>query len=92
MKYTIKFTNRFKKDLKTAEKQNRNINLLFEVIDKLANGKTLEARYRDHPLKNQKGNVRDCHIESDWILLYEYYNDILVLLLHRIGSHSELDL
>lgn len=92
MKYTIKFTNRFKKDLKSAKKQNKNLNLLFEIIEKLANGETLAPKHKDHPLINYKGNVRDCHIENDWVLLYEYYNDVLVLLLHRIGSHSELNL
>lgn len=91
MKYTVKFTNRFKKELKLAAKQNKNIDLLFAIIKKLGNGEKLEPKYKDHPLTNN-GNVRDCHIEPDWILLYEYVDDILVLLLHRIGSHSNLNL
>ena len=48
MKYDIQFTNQFKKDLKLAQKQNKNLDKLFEVIDILANGGTLEAKYRDH--------------------------------------------
>ena len=48
MKYDIQFTNQFKKDLKLAKKQNKNLDKLFEVIDILANGGTLEAKYRDH--------------------------------------------
>ena len=50
MKYDVQFTNQFKKDLKLAEKQNKNLNKLFEVIEILANGETLDARYRDHDL------------------------------------------
>ena len=50
MKYDIQFTNQFKKDLKLAKKQNKNLDKLFEVIDILANGGTLEAKYRDHDL------------------------------------------
>ena len=43
MKYDILFTNQFKKDLKLAKKQNKNLDKLFEVIDILANGGTLDA-------------------------------------------------
>ena len=50
MKYDIQFTTQFKKDLKLAKKQNKNLDKLFEVIDILANGGTLEAKYRDHDL------------------------------------------
>lgn len=91
MKYTVKYTNKFKKDLKLATRQNKNIDLLFAVIKKLANGEKLEPKYKDHLLTNN-GNLRDCHIEPDWVLLYEYVEDVLVLLLQRIGSHSDLKL
>ena len=50
MKYDIQFITQFKKDLKLAKKQNKNLDKLFEVIDILANGGTLEAKYRDHDL------------------------------------------
>ena len=36
MKYDAQFTNQFKKDLKLAKKQNKNLDKLFEVIDILA--------------------------------------------------------
>lgn len=91
MKYKVILTSRFKKDIKLAKKQNRNIGLLLEVVDKLSNGEQLEPKYRDHALVNCKG-IRDYHIESDWVLLYEYRNEMLILLLHRIGSHSDLSL
>lgn len=58
MKYDIQFTNQFKKDLKLAKKQNKNLDKLFEVIDILANGGTLDAKYRDHDLTgNYKARV-----------------------------------
>ena len=91
MKYTVKFTTRFKKDLKLAKKQGKDIDELFRVVEHLANGEKLEAKYRDHQLNNL-GGVRDCHIQPDWVLLYEYIDDVLVLLLHRIGNHSHLAL
>ena len=57
MMYEIKFTNQFKKDLKLAKKQGKNIDKLFTVIEKLANGETLEIKYRDHDLT---GNYKGC--------------------------------
>ena len=55
MKYDLQFTSQFKKDLKLAKKQNKDLGKLFEVIDILANGETLDAKYKDHSLT---GNYR----------------------------------
>ena len=90
MKQDIQFTNQFKKDLKLAKKQNKNLDKLFEVIDILANGGTLEAKYRDHDLTGNYKGTRECHIEPDWLLIYEIQNNVLVLMLYRLGTHSEL--
>lgn len=90
MKYDVQFTNQFKKDLKLAEKQNKNLNKLFEVIEILANGETLDARCKDHGLTGNYKGTRECHIEPDWLLIYEIRNNILVLMLYRLGTHSEL--
>ena len=78
MKYDIQFTNQFKKDLKLAKKQNKNLDKLFEVIDILANGGTLDAKYRDHDLTGNYKGTRECHIEPDWLLIYEIQNNVLV--------------
>ena len=90
MKYEIKFTTQFKKDLKLAKKQNRNLDKLFEVINILADGGTLEARYRDHDLSGIYRGTRECHIEPDWLLVYEIRDEVLVLMLYRLGAHAEL--
>lgn len=55
MKYSIKFTSQFKKDLKLAKKQNRDLNKLFEIVDLLANENKLDYKYRDHELLNTRG-------------------------------------
>lgn len=56
MKYEVKFTNQFKKDLKLAKKQNKDLDKLFKVVSILADGGTLDAKYRDHDLSgNYKG-------------------------------------
>lgn len=90
MKYEVRFTNQFKKDIKLAKKQGRDIEKLFGVIGILANGETLDEKYRDHDLSGNFKGCRECHIEPDWLLIYEVDNNVLVLVLNRVGSHSEL--
>ena len=90
MKYELQFTSQFKKDLKLAKKQNKDLGKLFEVIDILANCETLDAKYKDHSLTGNYRETRECHIEPDWLLIYEIRGDVLVLMLYRLGSHSEL--
>ena len=90
MMYEVKFTSQFKKDLKLAKKQRKSLDKLFEVIDILSNGNPLDAKYHDHELTGTYKGTRECHIEPDWLLMYELRDDVLVLMLYRLGSHSEL--
>ncbi len=90
MKYDVEFTNKFKKELKIAKKQNKDLNKLYNVIEKLANGETLDIKYRDHELTGKYKGTHECHIEPDWLLVYEIKDEILVLILYRRNSHSEL--
>lgn len=90
MKYEVRYTNQFKKDIKLAKKQGKDIDKLFDVIGILANGETLDEKYRDHDLSGNLKGCRECHIEPDWLLIYEIDNNVLVLVLNRVGSHSEL--
>ena len=90
MKYEVRFTNQFKKDLKAAKKKNKDIDKLFAVVKKLANGETLEPKYHDHNLSGKYSGCRECHIEPDFLLIYEVVDEVLILMLYRVGSHSEL--
>ena len=90
MKYEVKFTSQFKKDLKLAKKQNKDLDKLFEVVIIFADGGTLDAKYRDHDLSGDYKGTRECHIEPDWLLVYEIKDEVLVLMLYRLGTHSEL--
>ncbi len=91
-KYTVQFTKEFKKEYKKILKQNKNIEKLKYVINELANGRQLDPIFRNHQLLNHEyyQNSYECHIEPDWLLVYKYYNDDLILLLIATGSHSEL--
>ncbi|MBR2215328.1 MAG: type II toxin-antitoxin system YafQ family toxin [Selenomonadaceae bacterium] len=90
MRYEVRFTNRFKRDLKLAKKQGKDLDKLYDVIEQLANGETLDEKYRDHDLKGEYEGSRECHIEPDWLLIYEIQDDTLILMMYRLGSHSEL--
>lgn len=63
---------------------------MFSVIETLAEGGSLDTKYHDHDLSGDYKGTRECHIEPDWLLVYEIVNEILVLVLYRVGSHSEL--
>ena len=88
--YSIKPTTKFKKDLKLIEKRGYKIELLTEVIKKLAAGEKLDKKYNDHPLKGNYKGCRECHITPDWLLIYEITNSELFLYLTRTGTHSDL--
>ncbi|MBD5115607.1 MAG: type II toxin-antitoxin system YafQ family toxin [Ruminococcaceae bacterium] len=93
MKYEIKYTTQFKKDLKTAVKQGYDSEEIKRVVDLIAegtNGIILCERYSDHALKGKWKGFRECHVRPDWLLIYEIIENKLVLSLTRIGSHSEL--
>lgn len=83
-------SNQFKKDLKLAYKRGLDISLLNSVVNDLAEGKTLDVKYRDHNLAGNYRSFRECHIEPDWLLIYRVTKDSLELLLFRTGTHSDL--
>ncbi len=83
-------TNRFSKDLKLAIKRGYNISLLESVVDKIASGENLEAKYRDHFLTGDYNGFKECHITPDWLLIYQVKESELILILSRTGTHSDL--
>ena len=90
MKYLVKPTSRFQKDLKLIQKRGYNTDKLSSVIKLLDDGKELPPIYKDHQLRGNWVGCRECHIEPDWLLIYEYDNGSLILYLTRTGTHSDL--
>ena len=85
---TIQRTSQFKKDVKRMGKCGKNFSIFKEITRKLATGETLETRYRDRLLVGQYKGTRECHIEPDWLLIYEVAESELVLI--RTGTHVDL--
>ena len=88
----IKYTSDFKKNYKKIKKQGKDVEKLKVVVSKLANGLELEEKYKNHMLTDSKyyKNCGECHIEPDWLLVYQYIDNELILVLVSTGSHSEL--
>lgn len=91
-KCILVLSSNFKKQYKKVAKQGKDLDKIDEVIEKLAKMETLEPKYRNHRLVNDKyyKNCMECHIEGDWLLVYQYEENKLNLLLIATGSHSEL--
>ena len=87
-KYELKGLNKFKNQLKKVVKQGKNINKLVDVLKVLANGEKLDIKYKDHALINDKyyKDCRELHIEPDWLLVYHYDNNELILIIVATGS------
>ena len=64
--------------------------MLQDVIACLAMGEPLAEKNRDHALTGDWVGHRECHIQPDWLLVYEIQDNVLVLMLYRLGTHSEL--
>ena len=90
LKYPVKNPAKFKEDLKLVIKRGYKIELLKEIVYKLANGEELPPVNRDHELSGNWVGYRECHIQPDWLLIYYIENDVLVLTLARTGTHSDL--
>ena len=85
---TIRRTSRFERDVKRMQRQGRELDNLKRVLEALVKGEPLAAKYRDHVLVGQYKGTRECHIEPDWLLIYELAEAEIVLI--RTGSHSDL--
>ena len=85
--YAIRPTNKFCQDLKLCQKRGYNMQLITDVIKKLAAGETLPPKNRDHELTGTYKGFRECHIQPDWLLIYRINNNDLILFLSRTGTH-----
>lgn len=86
----IVLSNQFKRDLKLAAKRGYDLDLLDEVVTKLANREALPEKNRDHDLSGRYAGFRECHIQPDWLLVYRVDETEIILFLSRTGTHADL--
>ena len=90
MKYTIRMTSHFRRDYKLMKKHGLDMSRIDAVIAMLASGESLDEALHGHALGGDYAGHRECHIATDWLLVYYKENDILVLTLARTGTHSDM--
>ena len=89
----VRWRSQFKKDYRRMMKQGQDIGKLDYVIGELAEPNPLPEQYRDHSIKGDYAGYKECHIEPDWLLIYDYETldgGERQLLLVRTGSHADL--
>lgn len=88
--YTVEYTNRFRKDLKLCQKRGKDLDLLRSVIKILVVNGKLPAKYRPHILSGKFEGKWECHVQPDWLLVWEQYDDQLRMIMTNTGTHSDL--
>ena len=89
----FRHTKTFRRDYAKAVRSGRKIKKLNDVMEMLIDGISLPLRHKDHALQGQWHPVRDCHIEGDWILLYERGVDEdghETIIFHATDTHENL--
>jgi len=82
------YTSQFKRDYKKRSHE-KNLDALLEgVLESLIQGKSLDSKLKDHPLKGGYAGCRECHLKPDLLLVYVLTESEVRLM--RLGSHSEL--
>ncbi|MBD3949927.1 type II toxin-antitoxin system YafQ family toxin [Tuanshanicoccus lijuaniae] len=88
----IETTAKFRRDYKRLYRKHYDMDKLDTVIELIQQQEMeiLAKKYQTHTLKGEFQGIQECHIEKDWLLMYEIIQNELVLLLMRTGSHDDL--
>lgn len=82
------YTRQFERDLKRIKKRGKNIDKLKIILRSLIEEEEIDPIHRDHKLISNWLFRRECHIESDWLLIYKVEDAQIIF--ERTGSHSDL--
>ena len=85
MSYKIFTSRKFDKAYKKCIRRG-----LDNVVSILRECGRLPAIYRPHKLSGDYDGCWECHIQSDWLLVWEQNDTELTLLFIDTGSHSDL--
>ena len=88
--YTIKFTGEFKRQMKMCERRGYDMQLLREAIRILATEGKLPEEYLPHQLHGDRRGQWECHIQPNWLLVWQQHNRELVLVMLNTGTHADL--
>jgi len=88
--YSIFTTRRFDRDVKLCKKRGLPTEKIYEVIKILRDKGSLPTKYQPHKLTGDYKGYWECHIQPDWLLVWEQRDKELVLIMTRTGSHSDI--
>jgi mRNA interferase YafQ len=86
--YTPAYTKQFSRDAKLARRRGKNLDKLKLIVRSLVAGEDLDPIHRDHKLLGEFMGRRECHIESDWLLIYKVQAKTIIF--ERTGRHADL--
>jgi len=84
------FTKVFRKQYKLMKRRGWDIGKLRKVIDMIVDEQPLPPERCNHPLQGKWKNSLECHIQGDWVLVYEIDEVEHTVTFQRTGSHSDL--
>ena len=82
------YTRQFARDVKKAQKRGKDLEKFKIIARTLLSGEALDEIHRDHKLIGNYSARKECHIESDWLLIYKSVEGHIIF--ERMGSHSDL--
>ena len=88
--YTIRFTGEFKRQMKLCERRGYDMELLRTAIRILSTEGKLPEMYQPHLLHGNREGQWECHIQPNWLLVWEQHDKELVLVMLNTGTHSDL--
>ena len=81
-------TTRFRRDLRRTARRGKDPARLRSIIERLVDGEPLESRHRAHQLAGNPASLWKCHIENDWLLVWD--EDDTTVTLIRSGTHADI--
>lgn len=88
--YNIKFTGEFKRDMRLCKKRGYDMELIREAIRILSVDGKLPKEYLPHQLHGDRKGQWECHIQPNWLLIWEQHDKELILVMLNTGTHSDL--
>ena len=86
----VEFTNKMKRDARRMRKRGKDLAKLETALQLLSTQEPMPSAYRDHQLKGNLSDFRECHLEPDWLLIYQIIDEKLILYATETGTHSDL--
>ena len=78
----------FRRDVRRATRRGLDVDRLWQIIDMLANGVSLPVNSRPHRVTGNWADCWDCHVASDWLLVWIETSDSVRLV--RTGTHADI--